>query len=286
MSGGRISFREVSKRYGDRVVLDRVSLEVTPGEMVVFLGPSGCGKTTLLRLANGLAAADSGAVEVDGRSVGDWDPVELRRSIGYAIQGVGLLPHLSVAANVALVPRLLGWRPERRRRRAAEMLRLVGLDPAEYGPRRPAALSGGQQQRVGVARALAADPPVLLMDEPFGAVDPIRRRSLQEEFRALAGELGKTVLFVTHDVAEAFRLADRIAVLADGGIRQAAPPEEIRAAPADDFVRRLVADAPDAGRGSANLGGAAPDSVTATNGAAANDGAATNDGAAGGNGAG
>ena len=255
MSGGRISFREVSKRYGERVVLDRVSLEVSPGELVVFLGPSGCGKTTLLRLTNGLAAADSGAVEVNGRSVRDWDPVELRRSIGYAIQGVGLLPHLSVAANVALVPRLLGWRPERRLRRAAEMLRLVGLDPAEHGPRRPAALSGGQQQRVGVARALAADPPVLLMDEPFGAVDPIRRRSLQEEFRALAADLGKTVLFVTHDVAEAFRLADRIAVLAEGGIRQTAPPEEIRAAPADDFVRRLVADAPDAGRAAANGAG-------------------------------
>lgn len=244
MSGARISFREVSKSYGERQVLDRISLEVEPSEFVVFLGPSGCGKTTLLRLVNGLAEADSGAVEVDGREVADWDPVELRRGIGYAIQGVGLLPHLSVTANVGLVPRLLGWRLERRRRRAAEMLRLVGLDPKEFGARRPAALSGGQRQRVGVARALAADPPVLLMDEPFGAVDPIRRRSLQEEFRALARDLRKTVLFVTHDVAEAFRLADRIAVVADGGIRQAGPPEEIRAAPADDFVRRLVADAP------------------------------------------
>lgn len=240
MKGVAISFREVVKSYGDRLVLDRVSLEVARGEVLVLLGRSGCGKTTLLRLVNRLVDADSGEVRVGGREVADWDPVELRRGIGYAIQGVGLLPHLSVSDNVSLVPRLLGATPERRSERAAEMLRLVGLDPGEHGGRRPDQLSGGQRQRVGVARALAADPQALLMDEPFGAVDPIGRRSLQEEFRSLSRELGKTVLFVTHDVSEAFRLADRIAVVADGGIRQLGTPREIREAPADDLVRALI----------------------------------------------
>jgi osmoprotectant transport system ATP-binding protein len=235
-----ISFREVVKSFGEKRVLDRVSLEVAPGEVLVLLGRSGCGKTTLLRLVNRLVEADSGEVYVGGREVADWDPVELRRGIGYAIQGVGLLPHLSVSENVALVPRLLGSDPEHRRERAAEMLRLVGLDAGEHGDRRPDQLSGGQRQRVGVARALAADPQALLMDEPFGAVDPISRRSLQDEFRSLSRELGKTVLFVTHDVSEAFRLADRIAVVADGGIRQLGTPREIREAPADDLVRGLI----------------------------------------------
>ena len=240
MTGVAISFREVTKSFGDKQVLDRVSLDVAPGEVLVLLGRSGCGKTTLLRLVNRLESADSGAVSVGGRDVADWDPVELRRGIGYAIQGVGLLPHLSVGENVALVPRLLGWSPERRRERAAAMLRLVGLEPGEHGDRRPDQLSGGQRQRVGVARALAADPQALLMDEPFGAVDPISRRSLQDEFRTLASELGKTVLFVTHDVMEAFRLADRIAVVADGGIRQLGTPREIHASPADALVAGLI----------------------------------------------
>lgn len=240
MRGVAISFREVVKSFDDKLVLDRVSLEVSPGEVLVLLGRSGCGKTTLLRLVNRLVNADSGAVLVGGRDVTDWDPVELRRGIGYAIQGVGLLPHLSVSDNVSLVPRLLGWKPERRRARAGDMLRLVGLDPHEHGDRRPDQLSGGQRQRVGVARALAADPRALLMDEPFGAVDPIGRRSLQEEFRSLSRKLGKTVLFVTHDVTEAFRLADRIAVVADGGIRQLGTPREIRDHPADKLVRGLI----------------------------------------------
>lgn len=240
MKGVAISFREVVKSFDEKLVLDRVSLDVAPGEVLVLLGRSGCGKTTLLRLVNRLVSADSGEVHVGGREVMDWDPVELRRRIGYAIQGVGLLPHLSVGENVSLVPRLLGWNPERRRHRAGEMLRLVGLDAREHGDRRPDQLSGGQRQRVGVARALAADPQALLMDEPFGAVDPIGRRSLQEEFRSLSRELGKTVLFVTHDVTEAFRLADRIAVVADGGIRQLGTPREIREAPADELVRGLI----------------------------------------------
>ena len=240
MKGVAISFREATKSFGEHRVLDRVSLEVSPGEVLVLLGRSGCGKTTLLRLVNRLVSADSGAVHVGGRDVADWDPVELRRGIGYAIQGVGLLPHLRVRDNVSLVPRLLGWSPDRRRERADAMLRLVGLDPGEHGERRPDQLSGGQRQRVGVARALAADPGALLMDEPFGAVDPIGRRGLQLEFRSLARKLGKTVLFVTHDVVEAFRLADRIAVVADGGIRQVGPSREIRDQPADELVRGLV----------------------------------------------
>lgn len=240
MKGVAISFREVTKSFDGKLVLDRVSLEVSPGEVLVLLGRSGCGKTTLLRLVNRLVSADSGTVAVGGRDVADWDPVELRRGIGYAIQGVGLLPHLSVSDNVSLVPRLLGWKPERRRERAGDMLQLVGLDPDEHGNRRPDQLSGGQRQRVGVARALAADPQALLMDEPFGAVDPIGRRGLQEEFRSLSRRLGKTVLFVTHDVTEAFRLADRIAVVADGGVRQVGTPREIRDHPADALVRGLI----------------------------------------------
>ena len=240
MSGASISFRRVSKAFGDREVLREVSLDVEAGETCVVLGPSGCGKTTLLRLVNRLADADAGEVLFAGREVSTWDPVALRRRIGYAIQSVGLFPHLSVRANVALVPRLLGWTPERRRARAVEMLRLVGLDPQEVGRRKPRQLSGGQRQRVGVARALAADPEALLFDEPFGAVDPIARRRLQSEFRALASRLGKTVLFVTHDVREAFRLADRIAVIADGVIQQVAPPAELRAAPASGIVEALL----------------------------------------------
>ena len=240
MSGASISFRRVSKAFGDRQVLREVSLDVEVGETCVVLGPSGCGKTTLLRLVNRLADADAGEVLFAGREVSTWDPVALRRRIGYAIQSVGLFPHLSVRANVALVPRLLGWTPERRRARAVEMLRLVGLDPQEVGRRKPRQLSGGQRQRVGVARALAADPEALLFDEPFGAVDPTARRRLQSEFRALASRLGKTVLFVTHDVREAFRLADRIAVIADGVIQQVAPPAELRAAPASGIVEALL----------------------------------------------
>ncbi len=244
MSGAAISFRQVSKSFGGKPVLEGVSLEVQPGEVCVLLGPSGGGKTTMLRLVNRLVTADAGEVLFGGRDVSGWDPVDLRRRIGYAIQSVGLLPHLSVEANVALVPRLLGWPPARRSARAAEMLRLVGLDPADFGGRRPFRLSGGQQQRVGVARALAADPEALLLDEPFGAVDPIARRRLQDEFRDLAARLRKTVLFVTHDVNEAFRLADRIAVIADGALQQVDEPEALRARPATDLVRALLRGAP------------------------------------------
>ncbi len=240
MNGAPVSFRGVGKSYGPTEVFRDVSLDVAPGEILVLLGPSGCGKTTLLRMVNRLATPDAGEVFVGGRNVGGWDPVALRRRVGYAIQGVGLLPHLSVLENAALVPRLLGWPPARRRERASEMLRLTGLDPAEVGSRRPAALSGGQQQRVGVARALAAEPEVLLMDEPFGATDPISRRRLVQEFRSLVRRVGATVLFVTHDVAEAFRIADRIAVIGGGRLRQVGTPEELHDAPSDSLVRDLI----------------------------------------------
>ncbi|MFQ5791744.1 MAG: ATP-binding cassette domain-containing protein, partial [Acidobacteriota bacterium] len=214
--------------------------QVRRGQTLVLLGTSGSGKTTTLKMMNRLVEPDEGEVLVDARDVRDWDPIRLRRRTGYVIQDVGLLPHLSVEENVSLVPRLEGWEPERRRARARELLRLVGLDPDRFTEKRPSQLSGGQKQRVGVARALAADPPLLLMDEPFGALDPITRRRLQEEFRHLEQKLAKTVVFVTHDVQEALRLADRIAVMDRGGIRQLGSPREIVERPADGFVRELV----------------------------------------------
>ncbi|MGH8992366.1 MAG: ABC transporter ATP-binding protein, partial [Acidimicrobiia bacterium] len=214
-----ISLEEVSKRYGPgTVAVETLSLEVAEGETCVLVGPSGCGKTTTLKMINRLVEPTSGRVVVGGADVAGVDPVALRRGIGYVIQQVGLFPHLDVAANVATVPRLLGWDRARIRTRVDELLDLVGLDPATFAHRRPEELSGGQRQRVGVARALAADPPVLLMDEPFGAVDPVTRGRLGEEFVRLQGELGKTVVLVTHDIDEAIKLGDRIALLKSGGV--------------------------------------------------------------------
>ncbi len=236
-----IAFDRVGKDYDGRTVLSDLTLTIAPGECLVLLGLSGSGKTTALRMINGLTVPTSGSVRVGGRDVRAWDPVRLRRRTGYCIQEVGLFPHMDVASNIGMVPRLEGWPADRRARRVAQLIGMVGLDPERDGPRRPHELSGGERQRVGVARALAADPPVLLMDEPFGALDPITRSRIQREFRALARRLSRTVVFVTHDVIEAFRLADRIALLKDGRIRQVGPPEEIRAAPADDFVREFVA---------------------------------------------
>ena len=208
---------------------------------MALIGPSGSGKTTALRLVNRLIAPDAGEVRVGGRDVAAEEPVALRRRIGYVIQEGGLLPHWDVLRNVSIVPRLLGWSEERRRARAAEVLSMVGLPAAEFGGRRPAELSGGQRQRVGVARALAADPAVLLMDEPFGALDPIARRALQKEFLTWKGRLRKAVLFVTHDIPEAFRIADRVAVLRGGRVLQVGTPREIVESPADVFVRELTA---------------------------------------------
>lgn len=241
MSGPAVEFRTVSKSFTpDRPVLDRLSFRVEQGETLVLLGSSGSGKTTALKMMNRLVSPDAGEVLVEGKGVQSWDPIRLRRRMGYVIQEVGLLPHLSVEENVALVPRLEGRDLDERRSRAHELMDMVGLAPDEFRAKRPSELSGGQKQRVGVARALANDPPILLMDEPFGALDPITRRRLQEEFRKLEWDLGKTVVFVTHNVPEALRIADRIAILDEGRIRQIGAPTEILDSPADDFVKEFV----------------------------------------------
>ena len=214
-----IRLESLTKRWDNgQVAVDALDLEIGEGEITVLVGPSGCGKTTTLKMVNRLIEPTSGRIFLGGDDVTGADPVELRRRIGYVIQQVGLFPHLDVADNVATVPRLLKWDKARIRARVDELLELVGLDPAQYRRRYPHQLSGGQRQRVGVARALGVDPPVLLMDEPFGAIDPITRDRLQGEFLRLQAEVGKTVVFVTHDVDEAVRLGDRIAVLRQGGV--------------------------------------------------------------------
>ena len=218
-----------------------LSLEIPAGQVCVLVGPSGCGKTTTMKMINRLIEPTSGRVTIGGQDVMGLPAVELRRSIGYVIQQVGLFPHVTIGGNVAVVPRLLRWPEPRIRERVEELLELVGLDPAVYRDRYPAALSGGEQQRVGVARALAADPPVMLMDEPFGAVDPIRRDRLQNEFLRLQAKVRKTVVFVTHDVDEAIKMADRIAILQRGGIlAQYDTPEQVLSHPASEFVERFV----------------------------------------------
>jgi osmoprotectant transport system ATP-binding protein len=237
-----VEFREVRKRFGSGApALDGLTLSVLSGETMALIGPSGSGKTTALRLVNRLIAPDSGEVLVGGCDVAAEDPVALRRRIGYVIQEGGLLPHWDVLRNVSIVPRLLGWNEVRRQARAEELLGMVNLPPREFADRRPAELSGGQRQRVGVARALAADPALVLMDEPFGALDPIARRALQKEFVAWKSQIGKAVLFVTHDIQEAFRLGDRVAVLRAGRVVQVGTPAQIADAPADDFVREFAA---------------------------------------------
>jgi osmoprotectant transport system ATP-binding protein len=260
-----ITFEHVRKEYPGQVAVADLSLEVAERELLVLVGASGCGKSTTLRMANRLVEPTSGRIEVAGVDVARSDPVTLRRRIGYVIQGVGLFPHRTVEQNVATVPRLLGWSRARTTERVTELLDLVGLDPGTYARRYPHELSGGQQQRVGVARALAADPPVLLMDEPFGAVDPVGRRHLQDEFLALQRHLGTTVIMVTHDIDEAVRMADRVAVLSTGArLEQLAPALEIVARPASPAVADLV------GRGRTarllSLGSLEPDDVTPAHG--------------------
>lgn len=231
-----IELSHVTKRYGDAVAVDDVSLTIAEGELAVLLGPSGCGKTTTLRSINRMVEIDGGVIKIAGTDIREQHPDELRRHIGYGIQSVGLFPHMTVARNISVVPRLLGWDAERVAARVTKLLEMVGLDPAMYAQKRPRQLSGGEAQRVGVARALAADPPVLLMDEPFGALDPLTRERLQVEFRRLQRTLGKTVVFVTHDVAEAALLGDRIALMRAGKIVQFATPRELWDEPADPFV--------------------------------------------------
>lgn len=231
-----IAFRRAEVTIGGRRVVGPLDLDVREGETVVCLGASGSGKTTTLRLVNALVRPSGGSVAVRGRQVADWDVVTLRRGVGYVIQDIGLLPHWDVAANIGVIPRLLGWSTERIRARVRELLELMGLDPGEFAARRPHELSGGQRQRVGVARALAADPPILLCDEPFGAVDPLTRADLQREFHRLSRRLGKTVLFVTHDVREALQLGDRVVLLEEGQPRFVGTPDTFRRA--DDPVVR------------------------------------------------
>ena len=238
-----IELERVTKRYGgsDRAAVDELSLSVREGEVCVLVGPSGCGKSTTMRMINRLIEPDAGTIRVAGVDIATLDPVQLRRGIGYVIQDVGLFPHQTVAQNIATVPWLLGWDRRRAAERVDELLALVDLEPSAYRHRYPRELSGGQAQRVGVARALAADPPVLLMDEPFGALDPIIRDRLQDEFRRLQAELRKTVVFVTHDLDEAVKMGDRIAVMAVGGrLEQYASPAELLANPATPFVSSFV----------------------------------------------
>jgi osmoprotectant transport system ATP-binding protein len=242
-SAAEVVFDKATKLYPGRPepAVDDLSLTVPAGEICVLVGPSGSGKTTALKLVNRLIYLTEGEIRIDGTKIYDLDVTELRRSIGYVIQQVGLFPHMTVEANVGTVPRLLGWPKQRIRERSAELLELVGLDPAQDGPRYPAQLSGGQQQRVGLARALAANPPLMLMDEPFGAIDPIVRARLQDEFLRLQQELRKTVLFVTHDIDEAIKIGDRIAIFRQGGkLAQYDTPEAILRRPIDDFVAEFV----------------------------------------------
>ncbi|MEV8109193.1 ATP-binding cassette domain-containing protein, partial [Streptomyces sp. NPDC088135] len=236
-----IRFEQVGKMYPDGTsAVDGLSFEVAEGELVTLVGPSGCGKTTTMMMVNRLIEPSSGRILVDGEDISGVDPVKLRRRIGYVIQQVGLFPHRTVLDNTATVPALVGWKRARARERAAELLDLVGLDPTTYGSRYPAQLSGGQRQRVGVARALAADPPVLLMDEPFGAVDPVVRERLQNEFLSLQATVRKTVLMVTHDIEEAVRMGDRIAVYGAGRIEQFDTPGAVLGSPATPYVAEFV----------------------------------------------
>ncbi|MGH2408248.1 MAG: ABC transporter ATP-binding protein, partial [Candidatus Limnocylindrales bacterium] len=240
-----VSFEHVGKRYGTgaqaRAAVNDLSLVIPAGRICVLVGPSGCGKTTSLKMVNRLIEPTSGRILIDGVDIATEEPIALRRRIGYVIQQVGLFPHETVGRNVATVPRLLGWTDARQRERADELLELVGLDPVTNRDRYPHQLSGGERQRVGVARALAADPPVMLMDEPFGAVDPIVRERLQNELLRLQAGLAKTIIFVTHDIDEAIKMGDLVAVMQAGGtLAQFGPPGEILASPASDFVARFV----------------------------------------------
>ncbi|KQV08276.1 glycine/betaine ABC transporter [Leifsonia sp. Root112D2] len=247
-SGASIVLDGVTKTYPNQPVaaVENFSMNVEPGELIMFVGPSGCGKTTTMKMINRIIEPSNGSISIDGRDVLSLNPNELRRHIGYVIQQIGLFPHMTIAENIGVVPKLLGWSKEKTKSRIDELLETVQLDPALFAHRYPKQLSGGQQQRVGVARALAADPPVMLMDEPFGATDPITREKLQAEFLRLQESLGKTIVFVTHDFDEAVRLGDRIAVLSDRSqIEQFDTPANILATPANDYVASFI------GRGAA-----------------------------------
>ncbi|GED04445.1 betaine/proline/choline family ABC transporter ATP-binding protein [Bacillus atrophaeus] len=235
-----LTLENVSKNYkGGKKAVNSINLKIEKGEFICFIGPSGCGKTTTMKMINRLIEPSSGTISIDGENIMEQDPVELRRKIGYVIQQIGLFPHMTIQQNIALVPKLLKWPEEKRKERARELLKLVDMGP-EYLDRYPHELSGGQQQRIGVLRALAAEPPLILMDEPFGALDPITRDSLQEEFKKLQKTLHKTIVFVTHDMDEAIKLADRIVILKAGEIVQVGTPDEILRNPADEFVEEFI----------------------------------------------
>ena len=238
-----IEFRDVSKTYpgSEKPVVNELSFEVPEGEVCVLVGPSGCGKTTSMRMVNRLIEPSKGQILIDGEPNTSMSGTQLRRKIGYAIQQIGLFPHRTISENIGTVPGLIGWDKDRIKSRTEELLDLVGLDPSAYRDRYPAELSGGQQQRVGVARAMAADPPIMLMDEPFGAVDPITRERLQDEFLRIQDNIKKTIVFVTHDIDEAIRMGDKIAILKEGGIlAQYDTPENILSAPNSEFVSSFV----------------------------------------------
>jgi osmoprotectant transport system ATP-binding protein len=239
-----IAFNNVVKRYPGRprAAVDDLSFSVSPGEICVLIGPSGCGKTTALKMVNRLISITDGDITIDGRSVRQLPLTDLRRGIGYVFQQIGLFPHMTIEANIGTVPRLLGWSRDRIRARAGELLELVGLDPGSDLRRYPAEFSGGQQQRIGVARAMAADPPIMLMDEPFGAIDPIARDRLQNDFLRLHQQVRKTIIFVTHDIDEAIKMGDKIAIMREGRLVQLAPADEILASPADEFVASFVGE--------------------------------------------
>jgi osmoprotectant transport system ATP-binding protein len=240
-----ITFDRVVKRYGSSVAVDHLSLEIKSGETVILVGPSGCGKTTSLKMINRLIEPTDGTISIDDRDTRTYDVNDLRRSIGYVIQQVGLFPHQTVADNIATVPRLLKWPRERIQARVEELLDLIGLPAAQYGKRLPSELSGGERQRVGVARALGADPNILLMDEPFGAIDPIARERLQNELLRLQRVVRKTIVFVTHDIDEAVKLGDRVALLSKGGVlEQFTTPEELLAHPQSAFVTEFLGEGP------------------------------------------
>ena len=236
-----IDFEKVSKTYGgDTEAVCDLTLEVAEGETLVLLGTSGSGKTTTMKMVNRLIEPTSGRILIDGRDIMDHNPIELRRRIGYAIQHIGLFPHMSVGENIALVPKLLQWPPSEITERIDQLLSMVGLEPDEFRDRFPSQLSGGQKQRIGVARALAADPPIVLMDEPFGALDPITREQLQNEFLNLESVIQKTIIFVTHDVFEAVKMGDRVALLDAGRLQQLATPQELVESPANEFVDQFL----------------------------------------------
>lgn len=238
-----IQFKEVSKVYENHhKALHDINIHVNAGEIMVLIGPSGCGKTTTMKMMNRLIEPTEGKIYIQGRDISKEDPVQLRRNIGYVIQHVGLLPHMTIAENVALVPKLKKWDVQRYTQRVAELMNMVNLDPDVYGNRYPAELSGGQQQRVGVIRAMAADPPIILMDEPFSALDPISREQLQDELVRLQETIHKTIIFVTHDIDEALKIANRICIMNQGQIVQLDTPERILRHPADDFVKNFIGE--------------------------------------------